>query len=648
MFSPSDYSEEIVVFYREEPVGFVTIYLNEEVFVKITNEILLINFILLVIVFSILVIFSYLLYKKELKPLQDLKKSAYNLEKGNFGYKVNIKTNDEFEELGEALNRSMASLAKMDQEHKQLDEAKTRFISITSHELRSPMTPLKAQLQMLGGEYFGKTNQKQKEAIQLLTRNADRLDKIIVDFLEVSRIEAARLKFVFKRVSLTKSITELLKFMQGFMPEKKVKIVGHIDKLPIMEVDPDRVDQVLRNLINNAIKFSPKSGVVEVTAKRKANYILFAVRDQGIGMKSKDQQRIFEPFYQAEQTIYRKRGGTGLGLAICRGIVEAQKGRIWLESKVGKGTTFYFTIPLEPVKKIKAIKLLFSSSEVTDEKIKELFLEILGPMGTQEFERIKKRGINTNSLLNYSEKMKKLGVINEEKAQQMKFMVKKLLQVKEKPKKIDVNFEIKKLYLELLGPIGKKRFNRIKKVNTKTIVSDVNYLEKKNVLNAKEASSLRDKVVALFIKKEFNDMSLYALGEPNEITSPKDYFSIFKSQQKKLKEKDLEQFIKEKKIKINYNRLIKELIRKTYALYGKIASEKANSISGIKVGLDGTVLKIGDNPELILKKLVSLYSDLTGELDKFIKEKELIKLLDKNKKEKHAEKYKDKSNDKYA
>jgi signal transduction histidine kinase len=231
----------------------------------------------------------------------------------------------------------IAALAQTKDERKGIESAKTRFLSITSHELRSPMTPLKAQLQMLEGEYFGKLNEKQKEAVSIVVRNADHLDRIIVDFLEISRIEAARLKFLFEKVSLNKSVQELLSVMKGFMPEKKIKIISKISKLPVIEVDAERVNQVLRNLINNAIKFSKDNGTVEVTAKVEQNHMLFSVKDNGIGMKDEDQRRIFEPFYQAEQTMYRKKGGTGLGLAICRGIVESQNGKIWLDSEVGKG-----------------------------------------------------------------------------------------------------------------------------------------------------------------------------------------------------------------------------------------------------------------------------------------------------------------------
>jgi len=117
----------------------------------------------------------------------------------------------------------------------------------------------------------------------------------------------------------------------------------------MIEVDPNRVSQVLRNLVNNAIKFSKENEKVIVAAEHKGNEILFSVKDFGIGIAKDAQSRIFEPFFQTEQTMSRKYGGTGLGLSICKGIVEAQNGKIWFESEKGKGTTFYFTVPLKPV-----------------------------------------------------------------------------------------------------------------------------------------------------------------------------------------------------------------------------------------------------------------------------------------------------------
>ncbi len=294
------------------------------------------------------------------KPIEELHQATHQLEKGNFNVRVDIKTGDELADLGDAFNKTTEVLERTDEEHKQIDKAKTEFLSITSHELRSPMTPMKAQLQMLQQEYFGKLNNKQKESVDIVLRNTSRLDSIILDFLEISRIEAARLKFRFIKANLADYIERLVKEMKGFLPEKNIEIITKIGKLPTIEIDPDRVMQVLRNLINNAKKFSKENSKIFVNVELKDNKILFSVKDAGIGIAPENRARVFEPFFQEEQTMYRKYSGTGLGLPICRGIIEAQNGKIWVESQLGKGSIFYFTVPLKPVRETKPIKLLFS------------------------------------------------------------------------------------------------------------------------------------------------------------------------------------------------------------------------------------------------------------------------------------------------
>jgi signal transduction histidine kinase len=122
------------------------------------------------------------------------------------------------------------------------------------------------------------------------------------------------------------------------------------------------VSQVLRNLLNNAKKFSPEKGVIRVSAESLRESILFKVKDNGIGIASENLDKIFEPFYQEEQTMYRNYGGTGLGLTICKGIVESQGGKIWVESEKGKGSTFYFTVPKTPPKETKPIR--FGTSHI--------------------------------------------------------------------------------------------------------------------------------------------------------------------------------------------------------------------------------------------------------------------------------------------
>jgi len=353
-------------------------------------------------------IIGYLVSRSITKPIKQLYMAAKEVEKGNYDIRVNINTNDEIAELGNALNRTTAALGKMQNEKREIDRAKTEFLSITSHELRTPMTPMKAQLQMLEEGYFGKLNKDQKESLSIIIRNADRLDKIVVDFLEISRIEAARLKFEFTRIDLRTTLKDTVKFMEGFAKEKNIELILKSDKLPIIEADPDRISQVLRNLISNAIKFSNDTSKIEIYAKAKDDHILFSVKDYGSGMTNDDQIRVFEPFYQVDNSLRRKYGGTGLGLTICRGIVEAQKGKIWVDSQLGAGSTFYFTVPLVPVRKIEPIKVLFSQRSIIENKIQDEFKAVLGPLGVGEFNELKNQNsLNKDDLFGYIDSLTK-------------------------------------------------------------------------------------------------------------------------------------------------------------------------------------------------------------------------------------------------
>lgn len=383
-------------------VGFISssfaVYYFYTVTIKITPEILTSETTILLrnsaIVIVVLIalnagVIGFLFSKSISTPLKKLYKATKKVEKGNYNVHLEIFTGDEIQELSNAFNQTILTLAKMQEKRKEIDNAKTEFLSITSHELRSPVTPMKAQLQMLEEGYFGKLSDEQKESIRIVTRNTDRLDKIIADFLEISRIEAASLKFNFRETDIAQLLKEIVQFMYGVAKEKNIKLELDVKKLPIIEADPDRISQVLRNLINNAIKFSYEKSRIKISAKLKKNHILFSVRDHGCGLTPDNQIRIFEPFYQVEDTDGSRNDGTGLGLAICKGIVESQKGKIWVESKPDAGSKFYFTLPLCPLREIEPIKVLFFQKYKVEKKMHEKFQTALKPFEIEEFEGFK-------------------------------------------------------------------------------------------------------------------------------------------------------------------------------------------------------------------------------------------------------------------
>jgi len=373
-------------------------------------------------VFSVVVFRVFYVNNLILKPLTVLDDAASRMEHQDFDTLIEEQATGEFGHIYETINRTMLKLQELDVERKGLDEAKTQFLSIASHEIRSPLTPMKAQLEMLEQRYFGPLNPKQKESMNLILRNADRLDKIIDDMLEVSRIESARLSFTFVKTDLNKLVSEVVTYMKGFAKEKKVSFHLKAEKLPVIEADRDRIAQVLRNLIGNAIKFVPsEKGSIVVEVKPEGNTILFSVKDNGPGISKEDQLRLFEPFFQIDKVQTRRYGGAGLGLTISKGIVEAQKGKIWVESTLGQGSTFFFTFPLKPVHELKPVRLLFLGSEIRDKELEKVFVSMIGVVGKKEFHDLRVKGkTSKKEIIEYIEGLYNAGIIEKDTLQKFR------------------------------------------------------------------------------------------------------------------------------------------------------------------------------------------------------------------------------------
>jgi PAS domain S-box-containing protein len=237
-------------------------------------------------------------------------------------------------------------LKRQFEELKELDILKTEFLSITTHELRTPIIPIKSQSELLLSGSFGEINLKQKKSLEMIIRNTKRLDKLIREILDVSRIQANKLEIRLKKNDLKKCFSEVIEILKPLIKEKNINLIKTYGEIPKFRFDKERIIQVFNNLLENAIKFSPKNSSIRIIIKRIKDNLLIQIKDQGIGVKKEDIKKLFMPFSQINSAYNRKYKGSGLGLAICKAIIEKHEGYINLKSKKNKGTTVYFYLPI--------------------------------------------------------------------------------------------------------------------------------------------------------------------------------------------------------------------------------------------------------------------------------------------------------------
>jgi PAS domain S-box-containing protein len=228
---------------------------------------------------------------------------------------------------------------------KELDQMKSQLLSTVSHELRTPLASIKGFATTLLRQDVEWDNTSRREFLSIIDEESDRLTELISNLLDMSRIEAGGLRVEPEPIDLEPIIHETAAEFQ-VMTSKYRFTVHHAAGLPQVLADPRRARQVLRNLVENAVKYSPGGGPVTISTKAGNGYVQVSVADRGIGIEEKDLDRIFDRFYQVDSASTRQVGGSGLGLAICKAIVEAHDGEIWAESQPGMGSTFHFTLPI--------------------------------------------------------------------------------------------------------------------------------------------------------------------------------------------------------------------------------------------------------------------------------------------------------------
>jgi signal transduction histidine kinase len=236
-----------------------------------------------------------------------------------------------------------------------LDKLKTDFISIVSHELRTPLTAIHNAASILMKGHFNKTpvDPREKELIQIIVKNTQRQTRMVGDLLDVSKIEAGVMPVCLEQADVVALVTDVVHSLKPQAAERKIILeVSKNARSMVIPMDPEHTFRIVTNLLTNAIKYSAEGGKVKVVLRDEFWEVVVSVADTGSGISKDEMGKLFNKFYRTSDAAARQHGGTGLGLVITKGLVEAQGGRIWFESEVGMGSTFYFTLP-KTRKKIK-------------------------------------------------------------------------------------------------------------------------------------------------------------------------------------------------------------------------------------------------------------------------------------------------------
>jgi len=254
--------------------------------------------------------------------------------------------NQELQNSQKELIKTAERLAKTNEELVKLSNAKTEFVQILSHEMRTPLTAILEGSNLL---YEKCREADTKKLLQVIKNNAQKLFELINDLLDLTKIESGRIELLPQAVDVNKIFSQLINNLQTIVKEKGLKIIKEIDeKIPLAFVDENVFYRIIVNLLSNAVKYSKENGEIWIRAfpHFQEKKIIISIKDNGIGIPKSEQHKVFQKFAQIVHPGYRPIKGTGLGLALCKELVEKSGGSIWFESEEHKGTTFYFTIPI--------------------------------------------------------------------------------------------------------------------------------------------------------------------------------------------------------------------------------------------------------------------------------------------------------------
>jgi signal transduction histidine kinase len=282
-------------------------------------------------------------------PIQNIDNRLAGIASGDFSGHVEVENRDELGALGANVNRMNEELRRLYLELEAASRHKSEFLANMSHELRTPLNAIIGFSQVLRDEMVGSVNPKQSEYLDDIISSGNHLLSLINDVLDLSKVEAGQVELDVHPFSLREALERGVVMVRERATEDGVRVAFEAaPEIDVVDGDERRIKQVIFNLLSNAVKFTPAGGEVDVSAMRVNGEVRVSVADTGPGVDPEDHERIFEEFRQTESGL-EQHEGTGLGLALSKRFVELHGGRIWIESELGRGSTFVFTLPAEAV-----------------------------------------------------------------------------------------------------------------------------------------------------------------------------------------------------------------------------------------------------------------------------------------------------------
>jgi signal transduction histidine kinase len=304
---------------------------------------------------------SFFVYKDEITELtENFNDMAARLKELYEGLEALV--DQRTQELLEERQKLQETLDDLDVAHNEAvaaNQAKSEFVSVVSHELKVPMTSIKGYSDLMLAGMAGELTEQQREFLLTVRNNVLRMATLVSDLNDISRIESVNLRIEPADVNLGEVISEVLTMTREQMDQKKQVLQMNIPHdLPMIWCDRNRVNQVLLNLVSNANKYTPEGGKIAINAwaceiyknGQNSHYVQVAIKDNGYGISIEEQQKLFQKFFRSDDDRARRTPGTGLGLSITKNLIELQQGKIWFESALNEGTTFFFMLPVSPIK----------------------------------------------------------------------------------------------------------------------------------------------------------------------------------------------------------------------------------------------------------------------------------------------------------